>query len=142
MRTILTTLLLLLCLSLSGQEYKPSVTIPIIRDDSLPKPHPDKGWRGYDANIERWIRETNRPRNDVFRSDTILVIEKKKEEFSEVIVSLWDEYERECWNDSTLTGESMYYFSDSISNTRPFYHRNKPDPGKGFIEFIRKKYGI
>jgi hypothetical protein len=153
MRTILTTLLLLLCLSVSGQAWDSRDTI----------------WFGGKVVHLGQIN-----------TDTIIIHPMTYEN----LVSLWDQYERECWNDSIVEGyeytwNTEYYSDGHVSSCNyfkcyiicfkypdydcqkavypqdfkshfgfdydtynPIIDHLKPDPGRGFIEFIRKKYGI
>ena len=134
MKTLLSLCLLLLCLSGRGQDYKPSVTNPVMRYDTLPAPHPDKGWRGQyiDTTDSVYVGDRMIP---VFPFSAANIPLTPRD-----LVSLWDEYSQECWNDSTSTDVSYCgVFFDGEDNI--FYFHRDPTL-EGFIEFMRKKYKI
>jgi hypothetical protein len=165
MKPLLTTLLLLLCLSGMGQVYP--ITLKFWNDSSL------------SYSLEGDYTDY------VYGEKSRMVVSRSYIKFMyEVLSTDWDEYERECWNDSIVEGyeytwNTKYYsdghgyscnylkcyiicfkypdydcqkavypqdfkshFGFDYDTYNPIIDHLKPDPGKGFIEFIRKKYGI
>jgi hypothetical protein len=125
MKPLLTTLLLLFCLTGRGQYY-----IDLESGISIP------------YNLMEYITMYS-SLNRHFSNDTIPIIEKKKAEFAEVAVTLWDEYSQECYADSvSYYGDGWVDAKTHKLMSRDIYiHPNKPY-FEGFIEFICKKYGI